>query len=55
MAHTLTANLRTSYFNTATLAYMLSKTDTLVLTAMAFPVTSRSKDTLAEQTVTLWL
>ena len=55
MASTLTAHLLLCNFNTASVADNAFVTDTLVLTAMAFIVFNRTKNTLAEQTVTLRL
>ena len=55
MAHTLATDFGACYFNAATVADDSLITDALVLAAMALPVTGRSKDTLAEQSIALWL
>jgi len=55
VSHTLTTYFLLSDLYTATVADNALVTDTLVLTAMAFIVFNRTKNTLAEQTVTLRL
>ena len=55
MTHSLTANVLLSNLNAALFAHLVLMTDTLIFTAKALPVLGRSKDTLAEQTVTLSL
>ena len=54
VAHALTTNLRASYFNAALFANDALKAHTLVLTAVALPVTCRSECLFTEQTITLW-
>ncbi len=51
VAHALTTNLCTCDFNTATLANDSLKADTLVLTAVTLPVTSRSEDLLVKESI----
>ena len=53
MTHTLSTHFLLCYFDTATLADDTFITDTFVLTTMALIVLSRTKDALAEETVTL--
>ncbi len=55
MTHALTTNLCTCYFNTAALADNALESDALVLTAVALPITSRSKDLLIKETIFFWL
>ena len=55
MAHTLTAYLGTSDLNTTAITDSTLMTDTFILTAMTFPITSWSKNFLAEKTILLWL
>jgi hypothetical protein len=53
VAHALTANLGTCDFNATTLTDDSLKANTLVLTAVALPVASRSEDLFAEEAVLL--
>ena len=55
MSHTLTANLGTGDLNATTVADSTLMADTLVLAAMTFPITSWSKNFLAEKTILLRL
>ena len=55
MSHTLTAYLGTGDLNATAVADSTLMADTLVLAAMTFPITSWSKNFLAEKTVLLWL
>ena len=52
MAHTLTANLGGCHFNAAVFADNALKANALVFAAVTLPVLHRSKDLLAEKTVT---
>ena len=54
VTHALTTNLGTSYFNAALFADNALKAHTLVLTAVALPVTGWSECLFTEQTITLW-
>ena len=51
MAHALTTDLRQGDFNTTLLAYNAAILHPLVLTAQAFIILNRTKDTGAEQSV----
>ena len=55
VAHALTADLGAGDFNTALIADLTLVADALVLTAVALPVLSRSKNALAVQAVALRL
>lgn len=55
MAHALTTNLGLRDLNATTLTNNALVADTLVLTALALPVTGRAKDTLTEKAVLFWL
>ena len=49
MPHTLTPDARKCYLNAATVADNALMLNAFVLTARAFPISSRTKDTLAEK------
>ena len=51
MAHALTAHTGLGHFHTTSVTDNAFISDLLILSAMAFPVLSRSEDTLAEQAV----
>ena len=51
VTHSLTAHLLGGYLNSALLADLALEADSLILSAMAFPVFSRAKDPFAEKTV----
>ena len=53
VSHTLTTHFLLRHFYTTTLAHNAFILDAFVLAAMALIVLGRTKDTLAEQTVTL--
>ena len=55
VTHALTTNLGAGDFNTATLTDDALEAHSLVLTAVALPVASRSEDLLAEQAILLRL
>ena len=55
MTHTFTTHLGMGNFHTATVANDALKTDTLVLTAVTFPVLHRSENAFAEQAITFRL
>ena len=55
VTHPLTTHLGASYLNTTALTDDALEANTLVLTAVALPVASRSEDLLAEQAVLLRL
>ena len=51
MSHALTANLRARYLNTAAITDNALIANTFVFTAMTFPITRWSEDTLTEKSV----
>src|ERR1035437_6441389 len=55
MSHAFSANFFLSYFHSATVANDSFIANTLVFSAVAFPILYRTEDTLAEQTITLVL
>ena len=55
VAHALTTNLATGYFNAALVADDTLIADAFILAAMTFPVLSRAKDSFAEQAITFRL
>ena len=55
MASTLATHFLLCHFNTTSVADNTLIADTLVLAAMALVVLCRTKDTLAEETIALWL
>ena len=55
VTHTLTTNFSLSYLNATLLTDHTTVLETLVLTAQAFVVLDRTKDTRTEQTVTFRL
>ena len=55
MTHAFAANFGASDFNATTLANDAFESHALVLTAIAFPVPSRTEDLFAEKTIALWL
>ena len=55
VSHTLTADAGLGYLNSAAITDHTFITDLLILSAMAFPVLTRSENALAEQSVLLWL
>ena len=55
MAHTLSTYLAFGNFHTATVANSAFVSDSLIFTAVTFPVLDGSEDFLAEQTVTFGL
>ena len=55
VTHTLAANLFGGYLYAALLTNLTLETNSLILTAVTFPILRRAKDLLAEKTVCLSL